>query len=119
MPICSAKFSTGAVKLFAIKKPLDPPGYNLEFVSLHDVFASYVSPWAGHSCSGTVVVESAKTGKRQETPMPHFALPGKPLNVSTLALVSKPAFAKFSLLDGRTGRMRAKIRPQWRLTLLI
>ncbi|MGH8729284.1 MAG: hypothetical protein ACREV9_14280 [Burkholderiales bacterium] len=54
-------------------------GYSLEFVSLHDLFASYVLPSAGHSRSGTVVVESLKTGKRQETAMPHFASPGKPL----------------------------------------
>ncbi|MGH8771577.1 MAG: hypothetical protein ACREV2_10435 [Burkholderiales bacterium] len=65
--------------LFAIKKPGVQPGYDLEFVSLHDLFARHVSRVTGRSRGDTVVVESAETGKRHETAMPHFAPGGKPL----------------------------------------
>jgi hypothetical protein len=65
--------------LFAVKKPGVQPGYDLEFVSLHDVFARHVALNRGHPRGDKVVVESLKTGKRQETAMPHFASRGKPV----------------------------------------
>ncbi|MGH9905623.1 MAG: hypothetical protein ACRD8U_08590 [Pyrinomonadaceae bacterium] len=48
--------------LFAIKKPRVQPGYDLEYVSLQDLFARHVSFVAGHSRGDAIVVESAKTG---------------------------------------------------------
>ncbi|MGH8719127.1 MAG: sulfatase-like hydrolase/transferase [Burkholderiales bacterium] len=73
-------FVANHAALFAIRKDGVAPGYDLELVSVQDLFARYVAGNSGNVRRSTVVVKSARTGAHEEFAMPGFAAQPGPLN---------------------------------------